>query len=88
MGTFRTDLVVDDTVLLELNTSPQLEPSDAAQTLNALRATGLQVGLVLNLGPRPGIRRLIATGRQCRGPHDNNHDAIPRGSAADARSSA
>jgi PD-(D/E)XK nuclease superfamily protein len=32
-----------------------------AQTLNALRATGLEVGLILNFGRKPQIKRVIYT---------------------------
>ena len=69
VGTFRADVVVEATVLLELKALPQLEPSHVAQTLNALRATGLPVALLLNFGPRPSIKRLIGHGAEPRPPH-------------------
>jgi len=63
VGTFRADVVVDRKVLLELKALPQLEPSHDAQIINALRATRLEVGLLLNFGPRPQIKRLIVSHR-------------------------
>lgn len=60
--TGRADLVVEGAILLELKALPQLEPSHVAQTLNALKATGLPVALLLNFGPKPAIKRLIGQG--------------------------
>jgi hypothetical protein len=34
-------------------------PVHEMQVVNYLRATGVTVGLVLNLGPRPSFRRLL-----------------------------
>jgi GxxExxY protein len=61
VGAFRADLVVAKTVLVELKALPNIERDHVAQTLNALRATGLQVGLILNFGPKAQIKRVIAT---------------------------
>ena len=61
VGTFRADLIVAKTVLVELKARPMIEPDHVAQTLNALRATGLRVGLILNFGPKAQIKRLIYT---------------------------
>ena len=61
VGTFRADLVVAGVVLIELKARPQIEGDHIAQTLNALRATGLEVGLILNFGPRAQIKRVIFT---------------------------
>lgn len=61
VGTFRADLVVAKTVLVELKALPTIERDHIAQTLNALRATGLQVGLILNFGPKAQIKRVIFT---------------------------
>ena len=61
VGTFRADLVVAEKVLVELKARPTIEPDHIAQTLNALRASGLQIGLILNFGPEAQIKRLIYT---------------------------
>ena len=61
VGTFRADLVVARVVLIELKARPQIEGDHIAQTLNALRATGLQVGVILNFGPKAQIKRVIFT---------------------------
>jgi len=44
-----------------------IERDHMAQTLNALRASGLQVGLILNVGPKAQIKRFIYT-RQAEAP--------------------
>ena len=59
VGTFRADLIVASVVLVELKALPTIERDHIAQTLNALRALGLQVGLILNFGPRAQIKRVI-----------------------------
>ena len=61
VGTFRADLVVAKKVLLELKALPAIERDHVAQTINALRVTGLEVGLLLNSGPKAQIKRLIST---------------------------
>jgi GxxExxY protein len=59
VGRFRPDLVVAKKVLVEGKAGPALHPSHDAQVLNYLRATMLEVGLLLNFGPRPTFRRLL-----------------------------
>ena len=59
VGHFRADLVVGGAVLVETKACPSLHPAHNAQVLNYLRATVLEVGLLLNFGPRPGIKRLV-----------------------------
>jgi GxxExxY protein len=58
IGRFRADIVVNGKVLVEVKALPRLEPTHGAQTLNYLRATALEVGLLLNFGHRPQFRRL------------------------------
>lgn len=60
-GKFRADLVVADCVLVEFKACKQLIVAHEAQVLNYLRASGLEVGLLFNFGPRPEMRRLIWT---------------------------
>ena len=57
VGDFRPDLVVCSSIVVELKAARQLDPAHAAQVLNYLKATGLEVGLLLNFGARPVVRR-------------------------------
>jgi GxxExxY protein len=58
VGDFRADVVINNAVLLELKSARTLEPVHESQTLNYLRATELEIALLLNFGPRPQVRRL------------------------------
>ena len=58
VGDFRADMVVNGCVLLELKTADGIAIAHEAQLLNYLRATRLEVGLILNFGPKPLVRRL------------------------------
>ena len=59
VGKFRADLIVRELVLIEAKACPKLHPLHEAQTLNYLRATALELGLLLNFGSRPQFRRLL-----------------------------
>ena len=43
-------MIVNDAVLVEIKIAPQYARRDEAQLLNVLKATGLKVGILLNLG--------------------------------------
>jgi len=64
VGDFKADLIVEGTVLLELKTAQALDRAHEAQLLNYLRATEIEVGLLLNFGPKPQFKRLILTNDQ------------------------
>lgn len=59
VGDFTADMLVEDCVLLELKASRALDSSHQAQLLNYLRATEIEVGLLLNFGVKPEFKRLI-----------------------------
>ncbi len=59
VGDFRADLVVNNLVLLELKALQNLEKIHEQQITHYLKATPLEVGLLLNFGPQPQIRRSI-----------------------------
>ena len=59
VGDFKADLVVNNSILIELKTAETLGPAHEAQVLNYLRATSLELGLLLNFGPKPQVRRLL-----------------------------
>jgi GxxExxY protein len=59
VGTFRADLLVEGTVLVELKAARAIDSAHIAQLLNYLRCTVVEVGLILNFGPTPKVRRLV-----------------------------
>jgi GxxExxY protein len=59
IGDFRADLIVADVLLLELKTAANIDRSHEAQALNYLRATSVELALLLNFGPKPQFRRLV-----------------------------
>jgi GxxExxY protein len=58
VGAFRADMIVNSAVVIELKAARTLDPSHEAQILNYLRATELEVGLLLNFGPKPTFKRV------------------------------
>jgi GxxExxY protein len=61
VGTFFADLVVESVVILELKSARAIDPSFEAQLLNYLRATTIEVGLLLNFGQSPKSNDLCST---------------------------
>jgi GxxExxY protein len=61
IGTYRADLVVSDTVVVEVKAGEHAAESDRSQLLNYLRASGKEVGLLLHFGPKAILRRVIHT---------------------------
>jgi GxxExxY protein len=59
VGEFRADLLVENSVLLELKSARSLEPAHEAQLLHYLKSTEVEVGMLLNFGTRPQFRRLL-----------------------------
>lgn len=59
VGHFEADMLVENCVLLELKAARALDSSHQAQLLNYLRATNVEVGLLLNFGPKPEFKRLL-----------------------------
>lgn len=50
VGKFEADLLVNDCVIVELKVAKEYQKSDEAQLLNLLKATDIQVGLLVNFG--------------------------------------
>ena len=59
VGEYFADLMVENTVILELKAAEQITSGHEAQLLDYLKATTLEVGLLLNFGPKPQIRRKV-----------------------------
>jgi len=58
IGVFYADLVVESVVICEVKALRSLLPEHQAQLLNYLKATGIQVGLLFNFGPRVEHKRM------------------------------
>lgn len=58
VGDFDADLMVNRLVLLELKSARSIDPAYLAQLLNYLKATNIEIGLLLNFGPKPEFKRL------------------------------
>jgi GxxExxY protein len=59
VGEYQIDLLVCDVVIVELKAVRQFVDEFEAQLLNYLNAMPIEVGLLLNFGPKPEIRRRI-----------------------------
>jgi len=59
VGQYFADLLVADMILIELKAARGIERAHEAQLLHYLRATEIEVGLLLNFGMRPQFRRLL-----------------------------
>ena len=63
IGWQRLDMVVDDLLIVEAKSTSVLHESAARQLYTYLRATNLEVGLLLHFGPRAQFFRLIYENR-------------------------
>ena len=61
VGNYKADLIVNDTIILELKAVDFLIEEHELQLINYLKATNIEIGLLLNFGKKPEIRRKIFT---------------------------
>jgi len=59
VGEYFADILVDDKVIVEIKATTNLAVEHEAQLLNYLKATDKEVGLLLNFGPKPEIKRKV-----------------------------
>jgi GxxExxY protein len=60
VGEYYADLLVEDKIIVELKTVDNLDKHHEAQLLNYLKATGIQVGLLVNFkNPKVEIKRMV-----------------------------
>jgi GxxExxY protein len=61
IGFYRADLIVDSRIVVEIKAGRAIVSFHSAQLLNYLRASRLEVGLLLNFGQRPEFKRVVRT---------------------------
>ena len=59
VGDYFADLIVDEKVIIELKASEALCEEHEFQLINYLKATEVEVGLLLNFGKKPTFKRKI-----------------------------
>ena len=59
IGEYFADILVDDKVIVEIKAAKNLVVENEAQLLNYLKATNIEVGLLLNFGPKPEVKRKV-----------------------------
>jgi len=61
IGDYVADLIVEDKVIVEVKAVKNLNSVYETQLVNYLKATGNEVGLLINFGNKIGIKRKIFT---------------------------
>ncbi len=59
VGDFAADILVNRLIILELKSCRAIDQAHIAQLLNYLKATQIEVGLLLNFGPKPEFKRVV-----------------------------
>ena len=59
IGHFRADFLIEGKIILEIKASQAIVEADRKQLLNYLRASKIELGLLLHFGPKPFFQRLI-----------------------------
>ena len=61
VGIYYPDIIVNDLLILELKAAESVVEEQQLQLINYLKATEIEIGLLLNFGKKPEIRRKIFT---------------------------
>ena len=59
VGEFKTDIMVEDKIIIEIKAVANLISQNEAQLINYLKATGIKVGLLVNFGDKLEFKRRI-----------------------------
>jgi len=63
VGDYYADLLVEDLVIIELKAAKAISEDHEAQLTNYLKATTIEVGLLINFGKEPNFKRKIFENR-------------------------
>jgi len=72
LGIQRIDMIVDDRLVVETKATSKLPEYAARQLYNYLRATNLEVGLLLHFGPKASFYREICPNKRSNPPNPFN----------------
>ncbi len=78
LGAQRLDMVVDDKLVVEVKSPLKLHPEAWRQVYSYLRATNLEVGLLLHFGLEPKFHRVVSlNSTESIGPDHPDHPDFP-----------
>jgi len=61
VGHYLSDLIVENKVIIEVKAAENICPEHECQLINYLKASDKEVGVLLNFGKHPGVKRKIFT---------------------------
>ncbi|GAB1429701.1 GxxExxY protein [Ignavibacteria bacterium] len=61
VGDYRADIILENKIIIELKAAQSLVYEHELQLINYLKATDIEVGLLLNFGEKPEFKRKIFT---------------------------
>jgi GxxExxY protein len=64
VGEYFADMLIDDKVVLELKSAESIAKEHEAQLVNYLKASKIEIGLLLNFGKEPRFKRKIFTNQK------------------------
>jgi GxxExxY protein len=64
VGEYFADLIINDTIIIEVKASNNLCEEHELQLINYLKASDIEIGLLLNFGKKPEIKRKIFSKEQ------------------------
>ncbi len=59
VGNYMADITVDDKVIIEIKAIKELSGIHEVQLVNYLKATGIEVGLLINFGTSVQVKRRV-----------------------------
>ena len=65
IGEYFADLLVENKIIIELKSTTELSSAYEAQLMNYLKATNINVGLLMNFGKEAKYRRFVNTKKYC-----------------------
>ena len=74
VGDYTADILVEELVIVELKAIETLAPIHETILVNYLKGTELEVGLLLNFGPKPQYRRRVLTNEYLESLERNEDD--------------
>ncbi|MBL4716015.1 MAG: GxxExxY protein [Bacteroidia bacterium] len=61
IGQYFADIIVHNSVIIEIKAAENICPGHECQLVNYLKATNIEVGLLLNFGKQPEFKRRVLT---------------------------